>query len=215
VAISGSRDRPGRPNGPDAAERAGPADRPDGPDGPDADPYEVARAICLRLLTDRARTRAELATALTRKNVPPDVGAAVLDRFTELGFVDDEAFAAAWVQSRHAGRGMGRRALTHELRAKGVDDASIATAVEAVGDAEEEVRARQLVDGKLRATRGLPAATRARRLAGMLARKGYAGGLAARVVREAIQADAERGSGDDPGLQEVEGAAAEWAALGE
>ncbi|HZG95696.1 MAG TPA: regulatory protein RecX [Mycobacteriales bacterium] len=203
MAFSGGRDRPDR--------SAGPADRAaEPPDGPDADPYEVARAICLRLLTDRARTRAELATALARRNVPPDVGDAVLDRFTELGFVDDGAFAAAWVQSRHAGRGLGRRALTHELRARGVDDASIATAVEAVGEAEEAVRARELVNRKLRATRGLPAATRARRLAGMLARKGYPGGLAARVVREALQADAA-----DPGLLQADDAATDWAALGE
>jgi regulatory protein len=144
------------------------------------------------LLTERARTRSELATALARRNVPLDVSDAVLDRFTELGFVDDGAFAASWVESRHAGRGLGRRALTHELRAKGVDEASIADAVEAVGDAEEAVRARALVDRKLRATTGLPAATRARRLAAMLARKGYSGGVAARVVREALQADADQ-----------------------
>jgi cobalamin biosynthesis protein CbiG len=52
--------------------------------------------------------------------------------------------------------------------------------------AAEEATARALVDRRLRATRGLPPATRVRRLAGLLARRGYSAGLAARVVRAAL-----------------------------
>jgi regulatory protein len=64
-----------------------------------------------------------------------------------------------------------------------------------VVDAEAEERAaRQLVDRRLAATRRLERPTRVRRLAGMLARKGYPPGLAIRVVREALAAE-----GADPG----------------
>jgi len=164
------------------------------PEDAPGDPESVARAICLRLLTAQPRTRAELATALAKRGVPDDAAATVLSRFTEVGLIDDRAFAAAWVDSRHAGRGLGRRALAAELRRRGVAGQIVGEAV-AVVDAEAEERAaRQLVDRRLAASRGLEQPARVRRLAGMLARKGYPPGLAMRVVREALATD-----GADPG----------------
>jgi regulatory protein len=64
-----------------------------------------------------------------------------------------------------------------------------AEAVEAVDDDDERETARRLVDRKVGAMRRLDRATATRRLMGMLARKGYNGGLAAAVVREALDAD--------------------------
>jgi len=78
---------------------------------PPADPESAARAICLRLLALQPRTRAELAAALESRGVPADAAAAVLSRFDEVGLIDDTAFADAWVETRHRGRGLGRRAL--------------------------------------------------------------------------------------------------------
>jgi regulatory protein len=67
-----------------------------------------------------------------------------------------------------------------------------AEAVEAVDDDDERATARRLVDRKVGAMRRLDRATATRRLMGMLARKGYNGGLAAAVVREALDsADVE------------------------
>ncbi|HEY2306223.1 MAG TPA: regulatory protein RecX, partial [Streptosporangiaceae bacterium] len=79
----------------------------------DAEPgsEEAARAICLRLLTAGPRTRAQLATALRKRRIPDEVAEAVLSRFTEVGLIDDAAFARAWVESRHHSRGLARRAL--------------------------------------------------------------------------------------------------------
>src|SRR3954454_1475307 len=104
------------------AQRAIALSASDKSEDPDVDPESVARAIALRMLERQPRTRAELARGMARRGVPADVAAAVLDRFTEVGLVDDEAFASAWVESRHAGRGLGRRALTAELRRRGVDE---------------------------------------------------------------------------------------------
>ncbi len=158
--------------------------------GADADPESVARAICLRLLASAPRTRAQLAEALRRRNVPDAAAEAVLDRFTEVRLIDDEAFAAAWVQSRHRGRGLARRALAAELRQRGVAAGAVTGAVDSLG-AEEEIRtARALVDRRLPATAGLPGAVRVRRLVGLLARKGYPAGVASRVVCEALAEDA-------------------------
>lgn len=158
---------------------------------PDADPETVARAICLRLLTDRARTRQELGQALRRKGVPDDAASTVLERFDDVGLIDDRAFAEQWVRSRHTYRGLGRRALAVELRRKGVADEVAGEALAAVDDESEEQRARELVERKLRTLRAdtdEQRAAAARRLVGMLARKGYGAGVAYRVVREALAA---------------------------
>jgi regulatory protein len=152
----------------------------------------TARLIALRLLESQPRTRAELERALARRGVPPDAATAVLDRFTEVGLIDDAAFAQAWVTSRHNGRGLGRRALANELGRRGVEAETVAGAVATVSNADEELAARALVARRLRTMSGLPAETRMRRLVGMLARKGFSHGLAMQVVRDALaQHDAD------------------------
>nr|WP_226872913.1 recombination regulator RecX [Microbispora sitophila] len=175
---------------------------PDGPqegtaagEGPPADPEAVARAICLRLLTMAPKTRAQLADALRKRDVPEEAANAVLERFSEVGLIDDEAFAAAWVSSRHSGRGLARRALAQELRQRGVAEETVKDAVGRLDPDEEAETARRLVDRKLAATRGVEPQARMRRLVGMLARKGYSPGLAFRVVREAIEAEGSPSDG--------------------
>lgn len=185
--------------------RSGGGWRSDGPDAgssaaqaPPADPEAVARNICLRLLTMAPKTRAQLAEAMRKRMVPDDVAERVLDRFTELGFINDEAFAEAWVDSRHHGRGLAKRALASELRQRGVDGDTVKEAVERLDADQEAETARRLVDRKLASTRGLDSQVRVRRLAGMLARKGYSAGVAYRVVREALEQEGVEVEDDDP-----------------
>ncbi|MEU5159875.1 recombination regulator RecX [Streptomyces sp. NPDC020875] len=159
---------------------------------PPQDPAERARAICLRLLTGTPRTRKQLADALHKREIPPEVADEVLSRFEDVGLINDAAFADAWVDSRHHGRGLARRALARELRTKGVDPALIDEAVGRLDSESEEETARALVERKLRATRGLDRDRRIRRLAGMLARKGYGEGMALRVVRRALEEEGEQ-----------------------
>ena len=160
--------------------------------GPEADPESVARKILLDQLTGRARTRKELADKLASRNVPDDIATRLLDRFTEVGLIDDAAFARLWVQQRQEGRGLARRALAQELRRKGVDDEVAREALDERAadepDAEVEV-AREMVRRKLRSMRGLDQQVAVRRLVGMLARKGHNPGVAYRVVREELDAD--------------------------
>lgn len=158
---------------------------------PPADPAERARGICLRLLTGNPRTRKQLADALRKREIPDEVADEVLSRFEEVGLINDGAFADAWVESRHHGRGLARRALAQELRTKGVDPTLIDEAVSQLDSDQEETTARELVDRKLRSTRGLDRDKRLRRLAGMLARKGYSQGMALRVVRQALEEEGE------------------------
>jgi regulatory protein len=161
------------------------------------DPASRAQDICLRLLTGSARTRKQLADALRRKEIPDEVAEQVLDRLTEVGLIDDAAYARSWVEQRQRSRGLARRALAGELRAKGVDGALVAEAVAEVDPEDEEAAARRLVERKLASTRGLDRQVRLRRLAGMLARRGYPEGLALRVVRAALDAEGADGFEDE------------------
>ncbi|MFD5521299.1 recombination regulator RecX [Streptomyces sp. NPDC127066] len=163
------------------------------------DPAERARAICLRLLTGTPRTRKQLADALRKREIPDEVADEVLSRFEEVGLINDSAFADAWVESRHHGRGLARRALVQELRTKGVESTLIDEAVGQLDSEQEEATARELVARKLRSTHGLDRDKRLRRLAGMLARKGYSQGMALRVVRQALEEEGEdtEGLGDE------------------
>ncbi|CAM5600118.1 regulatory protein RecX [Streptomyces avidinii] len=165
--------------------------REDRPELPPQTPEEQARAICLRLLTGMPRTRRQLADALAKREIPDEVAEQVLSRFEEVGLIDDAAFAGAWVESRHRGRGLARRALAQELRTKGVEATLVQDALEQLDSDQEEETARELVERKLRATRGLERDKRIRRLAGMLARKGYPQGMAMAVVRRALEAEGE------------------------
>ncbi|WP_157408952.1 regulatory protein RecX [Actinoplanes sp. N902-109] len=146
---------------------------------------EIAREICIRQLAIRPRTRAELAKALAKKEISEEAIAEVLDRYDEVGIIDDAAFARAWVSSRHHGRGLARRALANELRQRGVDAEVASEALEAVDDDAEAAAARALVDRKLRTAHGTPDQV-FRRLVGMLARKGYPAGTAIRAVKDAL-----------------------------
>lgn len=154
--------------------------------GPEPDQEEVARKILLDQLTGRARTRKELADKLAQRNVPDDVATRLLDRFEEVGLVDDGAFARDWIEHRQAGRGLARRALAQELRRKGVADHVAAEALGAVDLEDEEAAARRVVQGKLRSVRSLDRDRAFRRLVGVLARKGHSGALALRVVKEEL-----------------------------
>ena len=172
-----------------------------GPDGPtpgssadaqaDADPVAVAKALIARELAVAPRTRAQLADVLARRGVPDAAAEAALDRFAELGYVDDEAFAQAWVRSRHAGKGLSRRALEQELRHRGVPPDTVREAASVVDPDAERAAAHALVTKRLGSVRGLDPAARTRRLVGLLARKGYPPGMAYGVVREVLASHGE------------------------
>ena len=167
-----------------------PADVPPDPvaEVPDADPESVARKILLDQLTGQARSRKELSDKLAAKNVPSEIATRLLDRFEEVGLVDDDAFARSWVASRQPGKGLARRALAQELRRKGIDDEVAREALDEIDPADEEAAARALVRRKLRSLSRVDDTTATRRLVGMLARKGYGSGLAFAVVRDELAA---------------------------
>ncbi|MCW2857956.1 MAG: regulatory protein RecX [Marmoricola sp.] len=157
--------------------------------GPEADPESVGRKILLDQLAGRARSRSDLAAKLAQRDVPDEIATRLLDRFEEVGLIDDTAFAAEWVAQRQEGKGLAKRALAQELRRKGIDDEVARDALDSVNEEDEVAAARVLVQRKLRTMRDLDQQVAIRRLVGMLARKGYSSGVAFRVVREELDAD--------------------------
>lgn len=166
----------------------------------EADPEQMARTVVLRRLSSAPRTRKDLAEDLGRRGIPSDVIDRVLDRFTEVGLIDDAEYARLWVSSRHRSRGTARQSLRHELRAKGITDDDALEALEAIDDDRERARGLALVRSKLPSTSRLEPAARARRLVSMLMRRGYRQAEAVSIVKEAVAELDETLSGADESL---------------
>ena len=160
---------------------------------PPADPERVARAILLRQLTAGPRTREQLRAALQRRNVPDDVAEPLLERFTEVGLIDDAAYAESLIRSDAASGGLSRRRIAHRLRERGVPEDVAAQAVAGI-DPDEEFRAAvDLAQRRGARLRGLDPATARRRLAGYLARRGYPAQTVRRAVDQALEQLPESG----------------------
>ena len=153
---------------------------------------EQARALCLRLLTARSRTRAELAGQLAKRGYPDEVSTRVLDRLAAVRLIDDTDFAEQWVHSRRANAAKGKRALAAELRTKGVDNDVITVVLSGIDAEAERDRAGQLVRTKLRRETLDDDARVSRRLVAMLARRGYSQTMACDVVSAELAAERER-----------------------
>jgi len=154
---------------------------------------EHARALCLRLLTARSRTRAELSGQLAKRGYPDDIRARVLERLAAVGLVDDGDFAQQWVHSRRANVGKSKRALAAELHTKGVDNDVITSVLGGINPAAERGRAEQLVRTRLRRENLSGDDARvSRRLVAMLARRGFDQTMAYDVVSAELAGERER-----------------------
>lgn len=161
----------------------------------EADPESVARGIVLRRLTAAPRTRADLAADLVRRGTPAEVVDRVLDRFTEVGLIDDGAYARLWVASRQRSRATARSVLRQELRAKGISDDDARDALAEVDPDEERRRGMDLVRRRAVSLSRFDHATRRRRLAGLLVRRGFPPGQAVAMVDVVLAGGS--GAGED------------------
>ena len=93
------------------------------------DPAVVLEAAA-RFLEARARSVGEVRRRLTSAGYRADLIEGATERMTELGMLDDETFARAWIESRDRARPRGERALSEELRVRGVDRSVISAALE-------------------------------------------------------------------------------------
>lgn len=199
--MAGSRTRRSRSDSPSEGLSDSGA-LPDDPQSADAepDPFSVAQTIVYRQLTASPKSRLQLARKLAERNIPEHVAETVLDKFQEVRLIDDAEFADMWVRSRSQSRKLAKGALRRELADKGIDQQTAASALEQLSDADEEAAARTLVERKLRPGTDLSDQAErdktVRRLASMLARKGYQPSQAFRIVNEVLESRRDHDSGE-------------------
>jgi regulatory protein len=144
--------------------------------------YRQALDRALRLLVARPRSEAEVRRYLADKAVAPDIAQQVVDRLAELALIDDQAFAAWWVDNRSHHRPRGAWALKQELLQRGVARALIDEAIEGLDEAE---LATAVALKQTSAYRNLDGVAFRRRLQGFLQRRGFRGDAIRTAVRAA------------------------------
>jgi regulatory protein len=150
------------------------------------DPTLVMGAA-LRYLESRARSTAEVRGRLVLHGYRPDLVENCLTRLTELGMLDDDAFARQWVESRDRARPRGERALRRELAQKGIDRATADNTL-AERDVDrpdaDAAAARRLLERHASALARVPdPRARRQRAYALLARNGFDSELASELVR--------------------------------
>jgi len=172
------------------------------------DPAVVLEAAA-RFLEPRARSVAEVRRRLTSAGYRPDLVEGAIERLLELGMLDDEAFARAWVESRDRARPRGERAIRGELALKGVDrttvDLVLAERREAVAGIADDggttsadlAAAERLVARNARALARVPdPRARRQRAYALLARNGFDPEVC-RIAASAVGRDTTDGAADD------------------
>ena len=145
-------------------------------------PLGTAIDAGLRYLGARSHSRVELGRKLARKGFEDDEVKAALDRLTELGYLDDDAFARAVVRRRSTSRG--QIAIVAELLAKGVSRPAADEAVAGFDPAAQLEAATRLAE-RLYAEKPPPGYREMLdRIGSKLARRGYS----TTIVRAACQA---------------------------
>jgi regulatory protein len=123
------------------------------------------------------------------RGIEASVADEVIERYREVGLIDDTALAAAITRPRHREKGHARRAIREELRRKGFEEQGIEAALEEVTDDDEREAAASLAARRWAALKGLPEDARIRRVVDALGRKGYPPGVAFSLVRALKDAD--------------------------
>ena len=133
---------------------------------------DVARAVdrAVKLLARRPYSIAEIRQNLASHDIAPGTIDAALAKLDRLGYVDDRAFAAYWIENRERFRPRSPRALRYELRQKGIANDVIQAALNAIDPHDSAYRAAQ---DKVRRFQGLDRQTFRNKLGGFLARRGF------------------------------------------
>lgn len=149
------------------------------------DETKKAIAAALNLISYRPRAAGELRSKLREKGYAPEAVDAAVNRMQELRYLDDEAFAERWVESRQSSRPRSERMLKRELAQKGIDKDTIEQTVADAG-VDEYGDALELARKKYESLRNEDRNVRYRRLSGFLGRRGYGYDII-RQVMEALE----------------------------
>jgi regulatory protein len=176
---------PNTDTGPEGADAAAKAETPE-------DLRYRAERASMQSLTRRGMSRWELGKALLARDLDEETVEYELDRLEGVGLIDDAALAETLVRTQHERKGLGRSALTAELRRRHIDPVQIDEALAQVGDDDEQSRATELAVKRAPQLRSLDSETAKRRLSGFLMRKGYSGSVVRAAVDEALSGHSGR-----------------------
>jgi len=143
------------------------------------DARERAMQQALLYLSYRTRSEKEIRQNLSKHKIPDNVIEDTLERLRRNGFANDKQFASAWVENRSTFRPRGRRALAMELRQKGIDDATIESALEGL---DEEALAYEAGLKKARKLRVQEWSEFRKKTSDFLARRGFSYSVIAPIV---------------------------------
>lgn len=149
----------------------------------DAEARQQAIERAINYLSFRPRSQAEVRRYLRKKETPPEIIDAVIERLGKLDYVNDRSFASFWVENREQFNPRGAQALRNELRMKGVEREIVDEIVDDEHDEELAMRAaRKKADILLRAP-DMDYNKFRNRLGGFLQRRGFSYSVVAHVVR--------------------------------
>jgi regulatory protein len=142
--------------------------------------------VSMHALTRRGMSRWELEKTLLSRELDEETVAAELERLEAVGLIDDGALAETLVRTQHERKGLGRGALTAELRRRHIDQQHIDVALEQIDADDEQTRATELAVKRAGQLSSYDLETAKRRLNGFLMRKGYSSGVVRTAIDEAL-----------------------------
>jgi regulatory protein len=142
--------------------------------------HEQAYQQAMLFLSYRARSEAEIRKNLEKHDIPPTVIDETVIRLREERLVDDSQFAQDWVANRSEFRPRSKRALTIELKRKGLGESAIQSATAAV---DESALAYAAAEKRVRRLEGLEWNEFRKKLGEFLARRGFAYEVIAPTVK--------------------------------
>ncbi len=134
------------------------------------DTVQQAVDSAAHFLSYRPRSRQEMRRNLAEKEFDSTVIEAALDRLTQMGYLDDVAFARFWTQNRADFKPLSHRALRQELRQKGIADPAID---EALSQLDESGMADQAARSQVRKLRNSTPRVFRAKLSAFLMRRGF------------------------------------------
>ncbi|MCU1414418.1 MAG: RecX family transcriptional regulator [Microbacteriaceae bacterium] len=146
-----------------------------------------AENVSLSALTRRGMSRWEMEKTLLSRDLDEAVVEEELQRLESVGLIDDLALAETFVRTQHERKGLGRSALTSELRRRHISQEDIELALEQVDDDDEQARATELAMKRAGQLSSYDQATAVRRLTGFLLRKGYSSSVVRNAVDSALR----------------------------
>ena len=167
-----------------------------------ADEFQQTLDHALNFLTFRPRSREEVRRNLYKRQTPQELIERVLAKLEEMRVLSDAQFAEFWVENREQFNPRGARALSAELRQRGVDRETIEATV---APERREERALAAAQKKLRGLANADYQTFRKQLGGFLLRRGFSYGVSAGVVRQLWEQLHQEGSAEeDEGMFEEE-----------